>query len=59
MIIILMTLEVSFRNINSTDITHDDHHDDHNRFIVQATGDSKVIRMMPSCGITYDRHSDD
>jgi hypothetical protein len=58
MIVILMILEVSFRNIYSTDITHDDHHDDCNIFIVQATGDSKVIRMMPSCDITYDNHSE-
>jgi hypothetical protein len=59
MIIILMTQEVSFvllENIYSTGVTHDDCHD---IFIVQATGDSEIIRMMPSCGITYDCHSDD
>jgi hypothetical protein len=50
-----MLLENSY----STGVTHDDHHDDHDIFIVQATGDSKVIRMMPCCGITYDHHSDD
>jgi hypothetical protein len=59
MIIILMILEVSFWNIYSTSITYDDHHDDRNIFIVQVTGDSKVIRMMPSSGISYDRHSGD
>ncbi len=59
MIVILMILELSFRNIYSTGINHDDHHDDCNIFIEQATSDSKVIRLMPSCGITYDHHSDD
>jgi hypothetical protein len=56
MIIIVMILEVSFmllENIYSTGVTHDDHHDGHDIFIVQ------VIRMIPSCGITYDHHSDD
>ncbi len=54
-IIILTTLEVSFmllENIYSTGVNHDNHHDDCNIFIVQ------VIRMMPSCGISYDHHCD-
>ncbi len=45
-------------NICSAGVTHDDHHYDHDIFIVQATGDSKVIRMMPSCGVNYNPHSD-
>jgi hypothetical protein len=59
MIIIVMILEVSFWNIYCSSITYDDHRDDRNIFIVQVTGESKVIRMMPSCGITYDHHCDD
>ncbi len=58
MIIILTTLEVSFRNIYSTSITHDTHDDDCNIFIVQAIGYFEVIRMMPSCDITYDNNSE-